>query len=93
MKKRGKIELENLEEGTKIKIKGNKLEIMTLLSGLADSLMSKSNLSEEDIRFAIDLGINGAKENKAENDKDDGLEEEIPDELIENLLKAILGSK
>ena len=52
---------ENGEERT-VEIKGNRPSIMLGLAELTTELVQNSNLTEEDIRFAIETGIKTANE-------------------------------
>lgn len=48
--------------GRTVSVKGNKKSIMIGLAELATSLVQDSNLTEEDIRYAIETGIKTANE-------------------------------
>lgn len=62
MNKEFKILLQSEEDGTIVKIKGTKTGLMYALSELAFTLLKDSNLSKEDIKYAIDLGLKSEKE-------------------------------
>lgn len=59
-----KILVESNKEGIgrTVSVKGNKKSIMIGLAELATSLVEDSNLTEEDIRYAIETGIKTANE-------------------------------
>lgn len=56
------VETDEDGEGRTVEIKGNKPSIMLGLAELTTELVQESNLTEEDIRFAIETGIETAKE-------------------------------
>lgn len=90
----GKINIEILNDNeSKVETKGNKLSLMLMLANLAESLMIKSNLNERDIKFAIDLGINGTKSRSVKKDDKDKELEELLEDLSQKLINAIIGSE
>ena len=56
------IECRKKQHKSQIKVEGTKHDLMNGLALLAESLKNESNLSEKDIRFAIDLGLKGREE-------------------------------
>ena len=56
------IESDKKGEGCTVNVKGSKNSIMLGLAELATSLMLNSNLTERDIKYAIERGIETAKE-------------------------------
>lgn len=61
-----------------IDIKGNKLDLMRLLAELSNALKHNSNLTEENIKFAIELGLKNEEELKKETKK---AIEQLPNKL------------
>lgn len=66
IKPKFKIYIETNKKGTgrTIEIKGNKASLMVGLADLATTLIEQSNLTEEDILFAINTGIKTAGEDE-----------------------------
>lgn len=57
MNKNFKILIESQNEGVKIAITGTKHELMYVLAHLSSSLLEESNLSEKDIKRAVEIGL------------------------------------
>lgn len=57
MNKNFKILIESQNEGVKIAITGTKHELMYALAHLSSSLLEESNLSEKDIKRAVEIGL------------------------------------
>ena len=62
MNREFKILLQSKEDGTIVEIKGTKAGLMYALAELASTLLKDSNLSKEEIKYAIDLGLKPEKE-------------------------------
>lgn len=62
MNKEFKILVQSKEKGSIIEIKGTKAGLMYALAELASTLLKDSNLSKEEIKYAIDLGLKPEKE-------------------------------
>ena len=62
MNKEFKILVQSKEKGSIIEIKGTKVMLMYALAELASTLLKDSNLSKEEIKYAIDLGLKPEKE-------------------------------
>ena len=62
MNKNFKILIEPQNKGVKIAIAGTKHELMYALAHLSSSLLEESNLSERDIKRAIEIGLTPKEE-------------------------------
>jgi hypothetical protein len=62
MNKNFKILIESQNEGVKIAIAGTKHELMYALAHLSSTLLKESNLSEKDIKKAIEIGLTPKEE-------------------------------
>ena len=62
MNKNFKILIESQNEGVKIAIAGTKYELMYALAHLSSTLLKESNLSEKDIKKAIEIGLTSKEE-------------------------------
>ena len=62
MNKELKILIQSKDEGAIVKANGTKIGLMYALATLSETLLKDSNLSEKDIRYAIDLGLMSEKE-------------------------------
>lgn len=62
MNKNFKILIESQNEGVKIAIAGTKHELMCALAHLSSTLLKESNLSEKDIKKAIEIGLTPKEE-------------------------------
>lgn len=62
MNKNFKILIESQNEGVKIVIAGTKHELMYALAHLSSTLLKESNLSEKDIKKAIEIGLTPKEE-------------------------------
>lgn len=80
-----KILIESEEDGAKIEVRGTKQSLMKALAYLSRSMLKGTNLSKEEIRHAVELGLMSEEE----------LEEEVnrsTEELktkVEKLIKQI----
>lgn len=78
MNKEFKILVQSKEKGSIIEIKGTKVMLMYALAELASTLLKDSNLTKEEIKYSIELGLKSEKE----------IEEDTK-RKIEELLKKI----
>lgn len=62
MNKNFKILIESQNEGAKIAIAGTKHELMYALAHLSSTLLKESNLSERDIKRAVEIGLTPKEE-------------------------------
>ena len=62
MKRNFKILIESEEDGAKIEISGTKQSLMSALSNLLSNMLEKTNLSKEEIRHAVELGLMSEEE-------------------------------
>ncbi len=62
MNKNFKILIESQNEGVKIELAGTKHELMYALAHLSSTLLKESNLSEKDIKKAIEIGLTPKEE-------------------------------
>lgn len=80
-----KILIESEEDGTKIEVSGTKPNLMKALAYLSRSMLKGTNLSKEEIRRAVELGLMSDKELKEEaNRKTEELKTKV-----EKLIKQI----
>ena len=80
-----KILIESKEDGAKIEIKGTKPNLMSALANLSRSMLKGINLSKEEIRRAVELGLMSDEELKEEaNRKTEELKTKV-----EKLIKQI----
>lgn len=75
-----KILIESKEENNKVEISGTKIALMNGLANLSKTLLEKSNLSKEEIKYAIELGMSSRED--LENE-----EKQLKEELEEKLNK------
>lgn len=62
MNKEFKILVQSKEKGSIIEIKGTKVMLMYALAELASTLLKDSNLTKEEIKYSIELGLKSEKE-------------------------------
>ena len=62
MNREFKILLQSKEKGSIIEIKGTKVMLMYALAELASTLLKDSNLTKEEIKYSIELGLKSEKE-------------------------------
>jgi hypothetical protein len=80
-----KILIESEEDGTKIEVSGTKPNLMKALAYLSRSMLKGTNLSKEEIRRAVELGLMSDEELKEEaNRKTEELKTKV-----EKLIKQI----
>ena len=80
-----KILIESEEDGTKIEVSGTKPNLMKALAYLSISMLKGTNLSKEEIRRAVELGLMSDEELKEEaNRKTEELKTKV-----EKLIKQI----
>ena len=80
-----KILTESEEDGTKIEVSGTKPNLMKALAYLSRSMLKETNLSKEEIRRAVELGLMSDEELKEEaNRKTEELKTKV-----EKLIKQI----
>lgn len=80
-----KILIESEEDGTKIEVSGTKPNLMKALAYLSRSMLKETNLSKEEIRRAVELGLMSDEELKEEaNRKTEELKTKV-----EKLIKQI----
>ena len=80
-----KILIESEEDGTKIEVSGTKPNLMKALAYLSRSMLKGTNLSKEEIRHAVELGLMSDEELKEEaNRKTEELKTKV-----EKLIKQI----
>lgn len=80
-----KILIESEEDGTKIEVSGTKPNLMKALAYLSRSMLKGINLSKEEIRRAVELGLMSDEELKEEaNRKTEELKTKV-----EKLIKQI----
>ena len=81
----GKINIESIADKVKMEIKGNTFSIMNLLARLSEELVKGTNLTKEDILFAVNLGLEDKEEIKKTNDKITDELDKLTDQLAEIL--------
>lgn len=80
-----KILIESEEDGTKIEVSGTKPNLMKALAYLSRSMLKGTNLSKEEIRRAVELGLMSEEELEEEaNRKTEELKTKV-----EKLIKQI----
>lgn len=80
-----KILIESEEDGTKIEIKGTKTNLMSALGILVSNMLEKTNLSKEDIIYAVKIGLMSDEELEKEKNRNT---EELKTK-VEKLIKQI----
>lgn len=85
MERNFKILIESKEDNVKLEVYGSKVELMEALAYLSKSLLEKSNLSKDEIKYAVELGMSSEKEIK---DKEKQLQKEL-EEKLKDMFKEI----
>ena len=85
MNKNFKILIESEEDEVKIEIKGTKPNLMKALAYLSRSMLKGTNLSKEEIRRAVELGLMSEEELEEEKSRNT---EELKTK-VEKLIKQI----
>lgn len=85
MEKNFKILIESKEDNVKLEVYGSKVELMEALAYLSKSLLEKSNLSKDEIKYAVELGMSSEKEIR---DKENQLKKEL-EEKFKDMFKEI----
>ena len=80
-----KILIESEEDGTKIEIKGTKPNLMLALGSLVSNMLEKTNLSKEEISYAVKVGLMSDEELEKEKNRNT---EELKTK-VEKLIKQI----
>ncbi len=80
-----KILIESKEDGARIEIKGTKPNLMSALADLVSNMLEKTNLSKEEISYAVKLGLMSDEELKKEKSRKT---EELKTK-VEKLIKQI----
>ena len=80
MERNFKILIESKGENNKIEVRGTKIGLMNGLANLAKTLLEKSNLSKDEIKYAVELGMSSKEEIK---DEEKQLQEELEEKLNE----------
>lgn len=80
-----KILIESEEDGTKIEVSGTKPNLMKALAYLSRSMLKGTNLSKEEIRRAVELGLMSEEELEEETNRS---KEELKTK-VEKLIKQI----
>lgn len=80
-----KILIESEEDGTKIEVSGTKPNLMKALAYLSISMLKGTNLSKEEIRRAVELGLMSDEELEEEKSRNT---EELKTK-VEKLIKQI----
>lgn len=78
MEKNFKILIESKEDNNKMEVYGTKIDLMNALANLSNTLLEKSNLSKDEIKYAIELGMSSEEELK---DEDKKLQKELEEKL------------
>ena len=78
MERNFKILIESKEDNVKLEVYGSKVELMKALAYLSKSLLEKSNLSKDEIKYTVELGMSSEKEIK---DKEKQLQKELEEKL------------
>ena len=80
MERNFKILIESKEDNVKLEVYGSKVELMKALAYIVKSLLEKSNLSKDEIKYAVELGMSSEKEiREKENQLKKELEEKFKD--------------
>ena len=69
MKRNFKILSESKGEDIRVEVHGTKMGLMNGLAHLSKILLKQSNLSKDEIKYAIELGMSSEEELKDENKK------------------------
>lgn len=85
MNKNFKILIESKEDGAKIEIKGTKPNLMSALANLVSNMLEKTNLSKEEISYAVKVGLMSDEELEKEKSRNT---EELKTK-VEKLIKQI----
>lgn len=85
MERNFKILIESKEDNNKIEVYGTKIDLMNALANLSKTLFENSDLSKDEIKYAIELGMSSEKELK---DEDKKLQKEL-EEKLKNMFKEI----
>ena len=94
MNKNFKILIESQNEGVKIAIAGTKHELMYALAHLSSTLLKESNLSEKDIKKAIEIGLTPKEELEKRNGTDEnGIRKEVTRIIWKNILNKTARDK
>lgn len=80
-----KILIESEEDGAKIEIKGTKPNLMSALANLVSNMLEKTNLSKEEISYAVKVGLMSNEELEKEKNRNT---EELKTK-VEKLIKQI----
>lgn len=80
-----KILIESKEDGAKIEIKGTKPNLMLALANLVSNMLEKTNLSKEEISYAVKVGLMSDEELEKEKSQNT---EELKTK-VEKLIKQI----
>ena len=80
-----KILIESEEDGAKIEIKGTKPNLMSALANLVSNMLEKTNLSKEEISYAVKVGLMSDEELEKEKSRNT---EELKTK-VEKLIKQI----
>ena len=80
-----KILIESKEDGAKIEIKGTKPNLMLALANLVSNMLEKTNLSKEEISYAVKVGLMSDEELEKEKSRNT---EELKTK-VEKLIKQI----
>lgn len=80
-----KILIESKEDGAKIEIKGTKPNLMSALANLVSNMLEKTNLSKEEISYAVKVGLMSDEELEKEKSRNT---EELKTK-VEKLIKQI----
>lgn len=78
MERNFKILIESKEDNNKMEVYGTKIDLMNALANLSNTLFEKSNLSKDEIKYAIELGMSSEEELK---DEDKKLQKELEEKL------------
>lgn len=78
MERNFKILIESKEDNNKMEVYGTKIDLMNALANLSNTLLEKSNLSKDEIKYAIELGMSSEEELK---DEDKKLQKELEEKL------------
>lgn len=80
-----KILIESEEDGAKIEVSGTKQSLMSALSNLVSNMLEKTNLSKEEISYAVKVGLMSDEELEEETNRNI---EELKTK-VEKLIKQI----
>lgn len=93
MRKNFKILIEAEDgENSRVEIYGTKLDIMNGIAHLVNNLLSESNLSKENIEYAVKVGLMNEDERKAELKREKAKSKEL-DKAFEEVMRNILNLK